>query len=414
MYLYLGLALVSVVFIIYYIASSNKDNPGQKVLAFLSVCVLLGSGAFILLFIILFTGQTEFYLPYLIFVTLGILFFISNAIFRFLKSKVWKISFLVFLGLSIISVGVYEGFQIYERSITMDNHEVNLTEYQPFTDSDKIARLNDSASYRMEGDLLRLDGATALYPIYSAFTEATYPEGEYQPYDFGYGKVISTKTPNAYKNLLDGEVDIIFALGPSERQLADAKRKGVELTMTPIGKEAFVFFVNSKNPIEDVKLDEIKGIYSGKIRNWKEIGGNDEEIQAFQRPDDSGSQTALEQLMGDTPIMDAPTEDIVTGMGGIIEETSDYRNYKNSIGYSFRFFSMEMVENNAIRHLAIDGVYPDKDTIRTEEYPITYEFYAVTAGSDNPNIEPFLDWILSSEGQELVEKSGYVPVQDWE
>ena len=74
-------------------------------------------------------------------------------------------------------------------------------------------------------------------------------------------------------NLINGRVDIIFALAPSEQQLAEAKRLGKELKLTPIGKEAFVFFVNEKNPVKSLTADEIKGIYSGEITNWKEVGG---------------------------------------------------------------------------------------------------------------------------------------------
>ena len=96
------------------------------------------------------------------------------------------------------------------------------------------------------------------------------------------------------------------------------------------------------------KLEQIKDIYSGKVKNWKEVGGADDSIRAFQRPADSGSQTALENLMGDTTIMEAPSEDIATGMGGIINEVSQYKNFKNAIGYTFRFYSTEMVGNEKI------------------------------------------------------------------
>ena len=75
------------------------------------------------------------------------------------------------------------------------------------------------------------------------------------------------------------------------------------------------------------------------------MGGEDEAIRAFQRPADSGSQTTLEKLMGNTPIMEAPTEDVASGMGGIIREVSQYRNYKNAMGFTFRYYSTEMVGN---------------------------------------------------------------------
>ena len=112
------------------------------------------------------------------------------------------------------------------------------------------------------------------------------------------------------------------------------------------------------------------------------------------------------------PLMKPPSEDIVTGMGGIINEVSQYRNYKNAIGFTFRFYSTEMVGNDQIKLLEVNGVAPTKENIRTNVYPIASEFYIVTAGTGNPNVEPLIEWILSKQGQALVEKVGYVPINE--
>ena len=157
-------------------------------------------------------------------------------------------------------------------------------------------------------------------------------------------------------------------------------------------------------------MQQIKDIYAGKITNWSELGGGNDEIRAFQRPEDSGSQTALQRLMGDTPIMEAPSEDVATGMGGIIHEVSQYKNYKNAIGYTFRYYSNEMVRNEEIKLLAIDGVEPTKNTIRTNSYPITSQFYIVTRGEAEGNVQALIDWVLSEQGQELIEQAGYVSI----
>ena len=101
-------------------------------------------------------------------------------------------------------------------------------------------------------------------------------------------------------------------------------------------------------------------------QNWRAVGGKNKAIRAFQRPEGSGSQTALQHLMGDVPIMDPPVEDIASLMGTIIDQVSDYKNYSNAIGYTFRYYSTEMTKNNGIRLLAIDGVEPTKETIRQE------------------------------------------------
>ncbi|MNC41474.1 hypothetical protein D3C75_902430 [compost metagenome] len=119
----------------------------------------------------------------------------------------------------------------------------------------------------------------------------------------------------------------------------------------------------------------------------------------------------LEKIMAGRTLMTPPQEDVMDLMSGIISQTSDYRNFKNALGFSFLFYASEMNANNHIKLLAIDGVQPDKEGIRSGKYPMTTEFYAVTAGSDNPNVQPFLNWIQSAEGQELVEKTGYTSLK---
>lgn len=285
---------------------------------------------------------------------------------------------------------------------------LSLFAYEPFTDSEKLARLDQQASFQIEGEVPILDGATALYPLFAAFAEATYPEDTYEPHK---GPVATTKTSSAYNRLIKGNVDVIFAAEPSSGQKQAAEEAGVELKLTPIGREAFVFFVNSRNPVTDLAREEIQGIYSGDFESWEQLGGKDDEIRAFQRPADSGSQTMFIKFMGDKEIEEPEIEEVAEGMGGIIEEVASYRNYKNAIGYTFRFYSTEMVRNDKIKLLSVDGIEPSIKNIRTGEYPLTSEFYAITAGTENPNVQPFIDWILSEEGQKLVEDTGFVPVQ---
>lgn len=304
------------------------------------------------------------------------------------------------VALSFTASGIYK--QNLDR---LEDTEVNLQQYSPFASGTKAMKLDEPATLKLESDLPVIDGATALYPMYAGFAQAVYPEKEYNLYN---SEVMSNMTNVAYEKLIDGEVDIIFVAGPSSTQLASAERAGKELTLTPIGKEAFVFFVNAKNPVKTLTMNEIKGIYSGEITNWKDVGGKKKAIRAFQRPQDSGSQTALQNLMGDVSIMDPPVENVIDLMGGIIDEVSDYTNYNNALGFTFRYYSTEMVTNDKIRLLQIEGIEPSSETIQSEDYPLTADIYAVTAGSDNPHIEKFIDWILSDQGQAIIEKTGYV------
>lgn len=349
------------------------------------------------------------YLYFLVVIVLSIYLLVVLKILGFFKTKRRMQIVSVIAGIVLVVVGIPAAKQLYEDNMSTVNSEVNIHEYQPFHDDSLVVKMDDEATLKLEDPLPILDGATAMYPLYAAFVQATYPENPNYLYD---ETVMVSTTPYAYNNLFQGKAEMIFVAGPSEQQQKTANDKGLNLEMTPIGREAFVFFVNKKNPINSLTLEQIRGIYSGDITNWSQVGGNNEDIRAFQRPQDSGSQTALQYLMGDTPIMEAPTDDVVSGMGGIINEVAQYKNYKNAIGYTFRYYSTEMVGNDEIKLLAIEGIEPTKENIRNDSYPITSEFYAITAGTENPNVDKLLQWILSPQGQQLVEKVGYVPVRE--
>ena len=312
---------------------------------------------------------------------------------------------LVAVGMSLIWMipGIYDK----TRPVIQDGY-IEVFDYAPFGVDSIVVSLPEPSTFKIEDNLPIIDGATALYPVYSAFAQAVYPEKEYDTFD---SEVMSNMTDVAYENLIDGRVDMIFAAVPSKDQVARAKENNSELKLTPIGKEAFVFFVNSKNPVKSLTVDEIKGIYAGDIVNWSEVGGKKKSIRAFQRSEGSGSQSALQHFMEDVPIMDPPVEDIASLMGTILDEVSDYKNYNNAIGYTFRYYSTEMTKNENIRLLAVNDVKPTKETIRSGDYPITNEIYAITAGSKNPHLEDFLEWILSDQGQEIIEETGYVSIE---
>lgn len=324
-------------------------------------------------------------------------------------------------GLLVILTGcvVYAGYGAWRESIpTVDDRDLLLYQYEPFREDNRLVTLEKPAALQLDrAGLPRLDGATALYPVYAAFAQAVYPEREYPRYDHGgAGYVSCCGTTDAYDRLIKGVTDVIFVAGPSQAQLDAAAAAGKELHLTPIGREAFVFFVNSKNPVRSLTVEEIQKIYTGEITNWKEVGGKRQTIRPFQRSEGSGSQTALQRLMGGLPLMEPEEEDIVDVMDGIIRRVAVYRNFGNALGFSFRYYTTEMVTDDHIRLLAIDGVEPTKETIRDGSYPIASYFYAVTASragqppleETNPRVAALLEWILSEQGQEIIERTGYV------
>ena len=285
---------------------------------------------------------------------------------------------------------------------------INTDEYLPFKWNSKIVKMND-ASFKLtkKDDLPILDGATAAFPVYSAFIHATYPRST-ELYD---GVFEYNNTVGGYEKLAERKTDIFFGAYPSKEQLVYAEECGTTFEFTQIGSEAFVFFVHKDNPIDSLTAEQIRGIYAGEITNWKEVGGNDEPIVAFQRNEGSGSQSMLLRFMGDTPVMEPPMSQVSGFMGGIIEEVADYRSHSGSIGFSFRFYVEGIIQHPDIKLIAIDGVAPNVENIQNKTYPIVAPVYAVTwAGNDNPNVKKLLDWILSDEGQYIIEETGYVGI----
>jgi len=323
------------------------------------------------------------------------------------KKKKFLIIWLIPAVIYFVSLGIHYGLEKYDQSITVNTApNINVHEYLPFREDSKIVKI-DSQTLKLTEDLPVIDGAAAFFPVYSAFVHAVYPETT-ELYD---GVFEYNNTPGGYHLLAERGIDLFLGVYPSEEQKAYAEECGTTFVYTPVGTEAFVFFVHKDNPIDNLTTEQIKGIYSGEITNWKQVGGRNEKIAAFQRNEGSGSQSMLRRFMGDTPIMEAPTELKSDLMSGIIEQVSSYRSKSNSIGFSFRYYVEGIIQNPDIKVLSVDGVAPTAENIRNGSYPIVTPMYAVTYEENpNENVDLLLRWILSEEGQYIIEETGYVGI----
>ncbi len=284
----------------------------------------------------------------------------------------------------------------------------DLTPYAPFT-GEKTARLDGEAEITFTEDLPVMDGALALYPVYAAVAEAVYDrtaygEGESTPF---------TNTLRAFDNLIAGERDVIFSSHASEKQMQAAKQAGVELVHTPIGKEAFVFLVGDENPTEGLTRQQIYNIYSGKTAFWRTLGWEEGgPIVAFRRPEGSGSETGIQSVMKAAKlpliaVQPVPDKSILVSDSLMDQISVEWRGVQPVLGYSYRFFATTMHPNPHAKLLQIDGVAPDPENIASGTYPFTVEFYAITRGAPTGNTARLIEWILSPEGQELIERTGY-------
>jgi len=286
----------------------------------------------------------------------------------------------------------------------------DLTLYAPFLDGSKIARLDKQSELKLVDNLPILDGATALYPVYAAFANAVYNEEI-----FTQNTVICTNTRSAYEAIIAGDRDIIFVAGASEQQIAAAKSAGVDLIFTPIGHEAFVFLVGKENPVDNITYQQLRNIYSGKTAYWNTLGWREGgKIIAFQRPDGSGSQTGLQKMiMKNLPLQvpqPLPDKNLI-GTNSLMKQVSvEWQGVQPAIGYSYRYYATTMYANPDTKLLKINGIEPSIENIQNGSYPFVGDFYAVTNGEPQGNTKLFIDWILSPQGQEIIEKTGYTPL----
>lgn len=411
----LGLLLAGHIFVLLQGRSDRKKTgdgkvrEGTRAVAF--VLMVLDAVIVVFLTLILALFETRWYMSVL-YVLAGLLILWLLIELLFMKNRkkrllLWLVCALLVGG----GLGGVLGWEAYQESITL-REEFDYRTYLPFQKDSPVKTLDEPATLRFsEGDALpRMDGATALYPVYAAFCQALYPESIAD--EDLYDTIKCTKTTWAYQRIVDGKCDIIFVAGPSADQEAYAAEHGVELVYTPIGREAFVFFVHPKNPADGLTLDQLRGVYSGEITRWDQLGVEGlGEILAYQRDEGSGSQTALERfVMGDTPLMTPSKEEVIDGMGGIVEQVSAYQNHRNAIGFSFRFYATALMKGFDVKLLEINGVAPTVENIENGTYPLASSFYAVTRSDADENTLALLDWITGPQGQALIEKTGYTPI----
>lgn len=258
--------------------------------------------------------------------------------------------------------------------------------------------------------LPRIDGSTATIPLSEALAQKLLGLTAEQAQDF----VHHNTTHNAYVNLIDGACDLIFVTPPSAEEEALMADSGEEFEVVPVVSDAFVFLVGADNPVESLTVQQLKDIYTGKITNWSEVGGQDLDIIPYQRPDNSGSQTLMYKLLVPaSDIAEPPSELVIDAMDGLVDAVSDYETGPAALGYSVYYYAGSMYVSDGSRLLAVDGVLPTDETVESGEYPLTDAYYAVyrkSEAGDSP-VRQLLNWLMTEDGQALAQSAGYVPLR---
>ena len=294
-----------------------------------------------------------------------------------------------------------------------DDTPASSASTSPEAPASSVSELEPIGLFTVE-DFPKLDGSTACIPLMAQMMADTTGID----LEVAQSGISVSTTAYAWEN---------FGLYPDEEYTArmlvvyeapdyvkeELKEANAQLEQKPIGRDALVFIVNEDNPVQALTQQQLRDIYAGKITNWKDVGGKDQEIVAFQRGEDSGSQTLFKKLLiQGRELMTPPSELAPAAMGELVDSIADYNNSANAIGFSVYYYIDQMYSKPGLRLLAVDGVTPSNDTLADGSYPLCNDFYAVIhpdAAADSPERRLY-DWLDTDAGQDCIKKSGYVAV----
>ena len=251
-----------------------------------------------------------------------------------------------------------------------------------------------------------VDGSTANIPLAMGLiqlvTGCTEAEAE--------ASINFSTTDYSYEALAEGLCDmlLVYEASAPTKELYDPQNN---FDMRPIGLDALVFITNTDNPVDSLTEEQLRGIFSGEITNWKEVGGLDQEIKAFQRPTLSGSQTLMLNLcMGEVAMADQEIIAVSDTMSDVIRDIAAYDSSANAIGYSVYYYAKNMYNQPNLKFIKVEGVEPTYESINSGEYKYINPFYAILPKTNvNANAALLVDWLETPDGQAFVASCEYVP-----
>ena len=294
------------------------------------------------------------------------------------------------------------GVKIYERAITVSEPEVSTMRYTS----------ENRPSFSGVGDPLFEDDGPALLttntvlPLASAVYSSVYPD-EYPLNtfdDYGEnGRFMVNRSPSLF--LEEGRADVVIDLDHRGRRY-DPEIEGA--VWTPFAREALVIFVNENNSVTNLTSQQVKGIFTGEITNWSDVGGEDRAIEVYTYHSVTTPADILEYYMG-APLSGYETERRLAFPYFVFNEyEAEYRNTRGAIGFAFK--SM-LKYYGGVHAVSIDGVTPDEENISAGEYALTQDVCAVTYGAPDESESLLIDFLLSDSGREVISSAGYSPVQ---
>ena len=242
---------------------------------------------------------------------------------------------------------------------------------------------------------LQVSGSTTVLPIAE---ECARVFMEQRPGDKVYP--MGGGSSHGIKSVADGTVDI----GTASRDLKGSEEEAYpSLVMHGVAKDGVAVVVHPENQINDLTMAQLQGIYTGEITNWQAVGGTDSRIMVVSREEGSGTRDCFEQTVMKPTGKEITDHAIIQDSNGKIRTT--VAGNKAGIG----FISLGYIDSS-VKAVALDGVQPTVETVRSGEYAISRTLWMITDGEPDEDERAFLDFVLSKEGQRIVSDVHFIPV----
>ncbi len=210
--------------------------------------------------------------------------------------------------------------------------------------------------------------------------------------------------------LINGTTDVAEASrSVKDKEIAKLKvRQGKDALELPVAVDGLAVYVHQSNPVRELSLEQLRGIYTRAIRNWKQVGGKDERILLYGRENSSGTYVYFKEYV----LKKAdyyPTVQTLPGTAAVINAVA---KDPRGIGYGGIAYAAGVKAIKVKKDAATPGVEPTLENVLAGRYPISRYLYWYMAGQPTGDVKAFAQWVVSKEGQEVVEKVGYYPLNE--
>lgn len=219
------------------------------------------------------------------------------------------------------------------------------------------------------------------------------------------------------QKLINGEIDIAILPELTEEQIDTVTNSGMQFESIALTKDALVFLTSGTSSITNLTTNDIRKIYSGEVENWIDIGGDDLEISAYQKPSGSSIQELMiDKVMQGTEMKSSIKENLIGDDIAVADLNSEYYNEEGRIGYTLYNYYNIMYNDisdgalDADKLISVDNIAPTIENIQNNTYPYTITYYIIFSSSQpqGGNVRRWISSVLSEEGKNITREAGYI------